>query len=229
MDVSELIESLESLWFFTNVVSSRTSHARNRTQEESPQPMTPILQTSLQNHEDSPKPEFLTPKCPKCGDFAAEIEEHDGGKQTIKIEEVETPKPTKKNEDSPKPEFLTPKCSKCGDFAAEIEEHDADKQINKIEEVETPKPTKKEEKRKRRQRRRRSKRKILGELDLGFDSSNYYKLDYGFRVFEDKETRGYGMFGRQLQHQGKMPPLNDGMAMKEHLKSWAHAVACTVR
>ncbi|KAJ0986337.1 hypothetical protein J5N97_004693 [Dioscorea zingiberensis] len=26
-----------------------------------------------------------------------------------------------------------------------------------------------------------------------------------------------------------MPPLSDGLAMKEHLKSWAYAVACTVR
>ncbi|URD96187.1 hypothetical protein MUK42_32169 [Musa troglodytarum] len=26
-----------------------------------------------------------------------------------------------------------------------------------------------------------------------------------------------------------MPPLADGLAMKQHLKSWAHAVACTVR
>lgn len=27
----------------------------------------------------------------------------------------------------------------------------------------------------------------------------------------------------------KMPPLSDGMAMKKHLKLWAHAVACTVK
>ena len=184
MEGSQLIQSLESLWFFTNVVSSRASHARNRTKEDSPQPMTPVLQTSLQNHEDSPKPEFFTPKCLKCGDFAAEIEEHNGDQPNIKIEGVEIPKPTKK-----------------------------------------------EEKRKRRERRRRrSKRKILGELGLGFDkSSDYYKLDYGFGMFNDEEARGYGMFGSQRQHQVKMPPLNDGMAMKEHLKSWAYAVASTVR
>ncbi|KAH7651443.1 hypothetical protein IHE45_20G057700 [Dioscorea alata] len=30
-------------------------------------------------------------------------------------------------------------------------------------------------------------------------------------------------------HCCSMPPLNDGLAMKKHLKSWAHAVACTVR
>lgn len=27
----------------------------------------------------------------------------------------------------------------------------------------------------------------------------------------------------------KMPPYGDGIVMKEHLRSWAHAVACTVR
>ncbi|KAJ6396727.1 hypothetical protein OIU77_021704 [Salix suchowensis] len=183
MEGSQLIQSLESLWFFSNVVSSRASRARNRTKEDSPQPMTPILQTSLQNHEDSPKPEFTTPKCLKCGDFAAEIEEQ--------------------NEDRPN---------------------------TKIEGVEIPKPAKKEEKRKRRERRRRSKRKILGEPGSGFDkSSSYYKLDYGFEMSNDEEKRGYGMFGSHRQHQAKMPPLNDGTAMKEHLKSWAYAVACTVR
>ncbi|KAL3596573.1 hypothetical protein D5086_008210 [Populus alba] len=114
---------------------------------------------------------------------------------------------------------------------AEIEEHNGDQPNIKTEGVEIPKPTKKEEKRKRRERRRRrSKRKILGELGLGFDkSSDYYKLDYGFGMFNDDEARGYGMFGSQRQHQVKMPPLNDGMAMKEHLKSWAYAVASTVR
>ena len=185
MDCSRLIQSLESLWFFTNVVSSRTLHAGNEIKEESTQPTSSILQTSLQNHDEySPKHEFLTPKCAKCGDFAAEIEEHDG------------------------------------DIEA----------IVKTEEVEIPKPTKKEEKRKRRPRRKRSKRKILGELDLGFDRSRHcYRLDNGFGVFGDRETWRHGMFGRQLQHQVKMPPLNDGMAMKEHLKSWAYAVASTVR
>ncbi|KAL3576278.1 hypothetical protein D5086_021561 [Populus alba] len=114
---------------------------------------------------------------------------------------------------------------------AEIEEHDGDiKPIVTTEEVEIRKPTKREEKRKRRPRRKRSKRKILGELDLGFDRSRHcYRFDNGFGVFDDRETWRYGMFGRQLQHQVKMPPLNDGMAMKEHLKSWAYAVACTVR
>ncbi|KAJ6979296.1 hypothetical protein NC653_027449 [Populus alba x Populus x berolinensis] len=231
MDCSRLIQSLESLWFFTNVVSSRTPHAGNGTKEESTQPTSSILQTSLQNHDEhSPKHEFLIPKCAKCGDFA------DAG-NGIKEESTQTTssilQTSLQNHDEhpPKHEFLTPKCAKCGDFAAEIEEHDGDiKPIVTTEEVEIRKPTKREEKRKRRPRRKRSKRKILGELDLGFDRSRHcYRFDNGFGVFDDRETWRYGMFGRQLQHQVKMPPLNDGMAMKEHLKSWAYAVACTVR
>ncbi|KAJ6333376.1 hypothetical protein OIU77_009278 [Salix suchowensis] len=87
--------------------------------------------------------------------------------------------PTKNHDER---EFLTPKC---GVLAAEIEEHDGDEPVVMAEEVEIPKPAKKEEKRKRRPRRKRSKR--------------------------------------------KMPPLNDGMAMKEHLRSWASAVAWTLR
>ncbi|KAJ6377330.1 hypothetical protein OIU76_026325 [Salix suchowensis] len=132
MDGSQLIQSLESLWFFTNVVSSGTPNASSGIEEETTQPTSSILHTGLQNHDER---EFLTPKC--------------------------------------------------GGLAAEIEEHDGDEPVVMAEEVEIPKPAKKEEKRKRRPRRKRSKR--------------------------------------------KMPPLNDGMAMKEHLRSWAYAVAWTLR
>ncbi|KAJ6724869.1 hypothetical protein OIU85_022757 [Salix viminalis] len=134
MDGSQLIQSLESLWFFTNVVSSGTPNAASSgIEEETTQPTSSILQTGLQNHDER---EFFTPK---WGGLAA----------------------------------------------AEIEEHDGDEPVVMAEEVEIPKPAKKEEKRKRRPRRKRSKR--------------------------------------------KMPPLNDGMAMKEHLRSWAYAVAWTLR
>ncbi|KAF9672472.1 hypothetical protein SADUNF_Sadunf11G0045300 [Salix dunnii] len=178
MDGSQLIESLESLWFFTNVVSSRTPNASNGIKEETTQPTSSILQTGQQNHDDH--------------------------------------------------EFLTPACAECGGLAAEIEEHEADEPIVMVEEVEIPKPAKKEEKRKRRPRRKRSKRKMLGEVDLGVDRrSHSYKSGSGFGVFGDKEP--HGMLGRQAQHQVKMPPLNDGMAMKEHLRSWAYAVAWTLR
>lgn len=52
-------------------------------------------------------------------------------------------------------------------------------------------------------------RKVLGELDVGF---NGWTRDQQLWLVVDG-----------------MPPLSDRTAMKEHLKCWAHAVACTVR
>lgn len=67
-----------------------------------------------------------------------------------------------------------------------------------------------EEKIKSRRTRRRSKRILHEWRNMG--SSGYH----------------YFFFGGQLDDM-KMPPFEDGKAMKKHLKSWAHAVACTVR
>lgn len=52
-------------------------------------------------------------------------------------------------------------------------------------------------------------RKVLGELDVGF---NGWRRDQHLWLVVDE-----------------MPPLSDRIAMKEHLKYWAHAVACSVR
>ncbi|KAF5752810.1 hypothetical protein HS088_TW01G00728 [Tripterygium wilfordii] len=86
--------------------------------------------------------------------------------------------------------------------------------------VETEKPKEKE---RRRKRKSNGRRKIFGELDylLGFERKVYCG---SWMLMEEKKC-GFGGENDQV----KMPPLNDGMAMKEHLKSWAHAVACTVR
>lgn len=69
----------------------------------------------------------------------------------------------------------------------------------------------------RRRTRRRSKRSlnqrrknILGELDV-------------------KDFSGSWMFVETCQHQSILPSFNDNVAMKLHLKSWAYAVAGTVR
>ncbi|WCJ27236.1 hypothetical protein M5689_009000 [Euphorbia peplus] len=87
-------------------------------------------------------------------------------------------------------------------------------ELVKKEEAEIVIPVKKEEKMSRRRKIRRMRRKILGEIDLGI---NYYELEQNLKCCGTK------------QHFIKMPPLSDGMAMKQHLKSWAYAVACTVR
>ncbi|KAK7400174.1 hypothetical protein VNO78_11374 [Psophocarpus tetragonolobus] len=53
-------------------------------------------------------------------------------------------------------------------------------------------------------------------------------LGLGFDKFKD-ETWAYHYEMLNIQQQTKMLPFDDDVAMKEHLKSWAYAVACTVR
>ncbi|RZB96454.1 hypothetical protein D0Y65_020291 [Glycine soja] len=92
---------------------------------------------------------------------------------------------------------------------------------HKFEEVKAMVPTSKEtKKRERRKRRKWHKLGIYGTNvvhggpDLRFDYFDMFK----------EESREY-----QIQWQTKMPPFDDVVAMKQHLKSWAYAVACTVR
>ncbi|GMI72887.1 hypothetical protein HRI_000958000 [Hibiscus trionum] len=105
-------------------------------------------------------------------------------------------------------EILVPRCPKCG----EIEQQP-------MTEVEFAKPP--EKSKRRRRRRRRSKRKVLGELHLGFHGKLASESSFS------EENVAHPNF--ETPHYTKMPPLNDGLAMKEHLKSWAHAVACRVK
>ncbi|XWS19729.1 hypothetical protein CRYUN_Cryun31cG0041300 [Craigia yunnanensis] len=116
----------------------------------------------------------------------------------------------------PSTEILVPRYPNCGEIAVGIEQQI----VQPVKMVEFSKPTEKPE-RKRRRRRKRSKRKVLGELDLGFHGNLASESSFS------EETYGYSNF--QSQQYTKMPPLDDGLAMKEHLKSWAYAVACTVR
>lgn len=189
MDCSDIIESFDSLWFFSNVASSssrteKSAHAVNEVaavEEEASKFKNPI-EEKKQN--ESPSDESnLVPKCPKCGEFGKE-----------EVEEFAKPREEKKK-----------KKSSSGSS-------------------------------RRKRRSKRSLRKILGELDhlhLGFDYGNY--MD--FWLFDDEEIIKTGKHKQVLgsgseynQHMNmKMPPLDDNMAMKKHLKSWAYAVASTVR
>ncbi|GMY37491.1 WD repeat-containing protein 53 [Fagus crenata] len=186
MDVSRVIESLDSLWFFTNIISSRNNslestssdgitpqkHVNESSKEELSEPISPILQKQLNV---LPNAENLFPMCPKCGDFEAKIEP-----QMVKLAENEA--------------------------------------------LEFQMSAEKQERRKTRRRSKRSlnpRRKIIGELDLGLD------VEELSRIWMFKETCGYERFGDEDRN--KMPPFNDNVAMKEHLKTWAFAVACTVR
>lgn len=44
-----------------------------------------------------------------------------------------------------------------------------------------------------------------------------------------RRTRDEFERSRSLTFHCRMPPYNDGLVMKKHLRSWAYAVACTVR
>ncbi|GAV57598.1 hypothetical protein CFOL_v3_01135 [Cephalotus follicularis] len=105
------------------------------------------------------------------------------------------------------------------ELAAEIEAVTVDSCVSEVVE-----PKKKENKRRRKRSKRPNfgqRRKIVGELDLGFERSvcpgSWERFEY--------QSQRYGC----QQHNMEMPPLSDGLAMKEHLKSWAYAVACTVK
>ncbi|KAJ7947147.1 WD repeat-containing protein 53 [Quillaja saponaria] len=187
MDGSRVIQSLDFLWFFTNIFSPRNdesvgsadneitplNHAKELSNEEFCIPITPIC---LNQQNELASAENLITWCPKCGDFASEIDE----------------------------KKVTP----------------VDKEM-----LEFGRETEMEERKKKRRRRKKSgfngKRKILGELELGFD----VKEIYGSWMFE--EACEYQRVASI--HQTGMPPLSDDLAMKEHLKSWAYAVACTVK
>ncbi|XVF40297.1 hypothetical protein PTKIN_Ptkin01aG0102200 [Pterospermum kingtungense] len=110
--------------------------------------------------------------------------------------------------EAPSNEILVPRCPKCGvGIEQKIVQHQP------VKELEFPTPE--SHGRRRRSRRKRSKKKAFGELDLGFHGN--------LASWFSEETYGYPNFG--TQDYMKMPPLNDGLAMKEHLKSWAYAVA----
>ncbi|KAJ1426146.1 hypothetical protein SESBI_10532 [Sesbania bispinosa] len=92
------------------------------------------------------------------------------------------------------------------------------------EEVVRVMPGQSERKTERRKRRKwkkygkNGKNEILGGLDLGFD----VKEVRGFLKFQK------GSYKYQMQ-QTEIPPFDDDVAMKQHLKSWAYAVACSVK
>ncbi|KAL4310110.1 hypothetical protein GQ457_01G041720 [Hibiscus cannabinus] len=155
------MESLDSLWFFDNVLTL-PSFLHNKVHADA----VPFYEDLVQEEEEEEtKPEI---------------------------------------QDAPSTEILVPRCPNCGEIAAGIE---------------LAKPT--EKRKRRRRRRRRSKRKVLGELDLGFHG----KLASESSFSEENIARP----DFESPHYSKMPPMNDGLAMKEHLKSWAYAVACTVK
>lgn len=174
------MESLDSLWFYSNVFSSRASvsgsgsHFTNHVKEEHAieEVLKPVLQI-VEDQKIEPESEArdLIPLTPKCAEVAMSTDKGD-------VAEVV--------------EYYCPSSS----------------------------PRDKEQRRRRRSRSKRglqrNKRRILGELDLGLHVKA--EAAWGDWIFLEEN------FGYKNQFN-----LNDNMAMKEHLKTWAHAVACTVR
>ncbi|XVF87298.1 hypothetical protein PTKIN_Ptkin18bG0108400 [Pterospermum kingtungense] len=176
MDGSKnVMENLESLWFFYNVLTLTAYQPQDHASA--------IVEDTVEEEEEPPK--SLIQGVPSTA------------------------------------HVLVPWCPNCGEIAVGIEQ----KVVEPVKMEETAKPTEKPERsRRRRRRRKRSKRKVLGELDLGFHGNLASESSFS------EETYGCSNFQIQSQkHYTKMPALNDGLAMKEHLKSWAYAVACTVR
>lgn len=86
----------------------------------------------------------------------------------------------------------------------------------------------KEEKRRKNRGRRcwslEQRRKIVGEMDLSYAVKEICEC----WLFEEMRIGGGNQYQRKKKTK-KMPPFEDSLAMKEHIKSWAYAVACTVR
>ncbi|KAF8411067.1 hypothetical protein HHK36_003606 [Tetracentron sinense] len=186
MDGQMIIESLDSLWFFSNILSSTPSNFTYISDGETTQSHLP----------ESPKTDQPEPRTPILQ------------KQQIQ---------------SPDSEILFQKSSKSSDVMMKLD---------KMGVLETSESE---------QRRRRGKRscklsaegrgKSNGEQEFsqvqGLSDLGFYMIEVGLGLGRMEKTCGYGRSGSPSLL--KMPPFTDGMAMKEHLKSWAYAVACTVR
>ncbi|CAL0306466.1 unnamed protein product [Lupinus luteus] len=84
-------------------------------------------------------------------------------------------------------------------------------------------------KRRERKRRKKNSSKVteMEEVELEFDN---VKVDDNFGGFlrYDKDSSSYDRYDYEIianHYQNNLPPLDDVVAMKQHLKSWAHAVA----
>lgn len=166
------MESIDSLWFYSNVFCSRTTVSD----------LGAAISTPIEDVEEPVIEQVLKPVSPIVQDHKNESESEAGN-----------------------PIPVTPRCA----------------QVAEAVEYYCPSPREKEQRRRRRRSRskrglQRNRRKILGELDLGFHAKAEVS---GSDWILLEENWGYN---NQFN-------LSDNMAMKEHLKTWAYAVACTVR
>lgn len=160
-------------------------------------------------------------------------------REPVLDDEPAQPPPTSQNLQNQE----SPRCPRCGELSAEIKPAEMWKPVLEedqevVLEMEAPEKEERRQLRRRTRRRRRSKRsakqkrEVLGELDLlCFDEYEVCET----RMAEARSCGYYqnqiGTFGvcDQNKYYKLLPPFDDNMAMKEHLKWWAYAVACTVR
>lgn len=187
-----MIESLDSVWFFSNVMSSKKIQALGRSHGdeddrmnskmkicgsklEQSKPITQILET---HQAQSPMDEILVPK----------LEEAKPITQILETQQSHFPIG----------EIVVSKCG--GDFGSE--------------------------ERKRSKTRARKKK----NTQKNTDGINWGGYDFGFGLDVNEFwmlMKGYDEERRFTSQ--NLPPFSDGLAMKQHLKSWAYAVACNVR
>ncbi|CAN0853538.1 hypothetical protein LINGRAHAP2_LOCUS5655 [Linum grandiflorum] len=170
-----LIESLDSLWFFSTVFDD---------------PSSPIIPAAAKSDHQM---------------VVAEPEKQSKADTEVKI-------PTFPEEETIKSPPAPPAPAEDAEVRVEVVVFES-------------KPETAAERRKRLARRWRSKKKtviVLSEVDLCFDYFYYknYAAELSFASL-------YGF--PAAERRKKMPALNDSLEMKRQLKSWAHAVACTVK
>ncbi|KAK3431169.1 hypothetical protein EUGRSUZ_E02770 [Eucalyptus grandis] len=195
------VDSLDSLWFFSNVLSrarplSPAAEAEE-TEEKGGGGGEPVksLANGPEHEAARAKPVATTtedslPKCPRCRNLDAEVAEL-GVMRSLAVEAVGTPE--------------------------------------SAEEESKLKASTRRSKRRQRSKRmfRERRRSVLGELDLGGDGEDCSGFEEN-RFLLNRRRQGFGVASGN-QAVKKMPPLSDGIAMREHLRSWAIAVACAVK
>lgn len=185
MDCSRLTQSLDSLWFYTNILTCIDGQ----------------VAASFTDQRDSQERFTVT----KANDAPSLLNQQNDQHQNV--------------------ESMIPRCTKCGGVSTAFE---AERYISKSNNSDVQQSGRERDKKETRKRRKRNNYRsglhgmkvILGGLDLGFG----VKGVNGFLRFE--ESCGYDQIPAVQEQITKIPPLD--VAMKEHLKLWAYAVACTV-
>nr|DAD37795.1 TPA_asm: hypothetical protein HUJ06_008436 [Nelumbo nucifera] len=205
MDGEKIIETLDSLWFFSNILSSSQPLSTSCTDGKPAQSQSP-LNDSITADEPKPTIPVLQKQQNESSDSeilgGTSLKDSDSGLRT----DLQNMKP------------------------ADME---ALKILESMEKEQNGKRDKKWSKCRSKRGNSHKKKEFSqskGSGDFDFILREV-RLDggsvFGIPALQMMERKGFQRFG-DLHHLN-MPPLSDGMAMKKHLKSWAYAVACTVR